>query len=111
MTVTCPATPQKLRPKPRILTPYALRPWTNCLHLSVMAVTFYRDSAEEYFGNFAKALFTLFQFSTGAARTLNPTAATLPPPPSPLFLTPYALRPTPYILYPKASLTCNACTL
>ena len=32
---------------------------------SVMAVTFYNESAEEYFGTFGKALFTLFQFSTG----------------------------------------------
>ena len=32
---------------------------------SVMAVTFYHESAEEYFGTFGKALFTLFQFSTG----------------------------------------------
>jgi voltage-gated sodium channel len=32
---------------------------------SVMAVTFYRNNSAEYFGNFSKALFTLFQFSTG----------------------------------------------
>eukprot|EP00277_Geminigera_cryophila_P040042 CAMPEP_0173112316 /NCGR_PEP_ID=MMETSP1102-20130122/45922_1 /TAXON_ID=49646 /ORGANISM="Geminigera sp., Strain Caron Lab Isolate" /LENGTH=600 /DNA_ID=CAMNT_0014013317 /DNA_START=71 /DNA_END=1869 /DNA_ORIENTATION=+ len=32
---------------------------------SVMAVTFFKDSGEEYFGTFSKALFTLFQFSTG----------------------------------------------
>jgi voltage-gated sodium channel len=32
---------------------------------SVMAVTFYRNNSDQYFGNFSKALFTLFQFSTG----------------------------------------------
>jgi len=32
---------------------------------SVMAVTFFRESGEEYFGTFGRALFTLFQFSTG----------------------------------------------
>ena len=32
---------------------------------SVMAVTFFRETGEEYFGTFGRALFTLFQFSTG----------------------------------------------